>query len=156
VFVLFFVLLALGYTQTKDRRVSRGRVSILPVAMLALSCFGVVSAFGPGAAPLTAWIIGIGVAAALALLARWPQGVSFSAEANSYLVPGSWIPLLLMMLIFFTKYAVAVVVARKLAIAARPLFVPGVALCYGFFSGLFVGRAAVIWRSNGDGKELSK
>ena len=46
VFVLFFALLALGYFQSRSRTVSRRRVSILPVAMIVLSLYGVFSAFG--------------------------------------------------------------------------------------------------------------
>jgi lipopolysaccharide export LptBFGC system permease protein LptF len=50
VFFLFFVLLAVGYYQSKDRIVGRGKVAILPIIMIALSFYGVLSAFG--AAPL--------------------------------------------------------------------------------------------------------
>jgi len=49
VFVLLAALLAMGYAQSKDRTIGRGRVAILPVTMIGLSFYGVVSAFGIGA-----------------------------------------------------------------------------------------------------------
>jgi hypothetical protein len=147
VFVLFFVLLAAGYRQTKDRRVRHGVIVALPAVMLALSFYGVISGFGMDAAALGAWVIGIGLAVALGVISRWPRRAGASKGENAFFVPGSWVPLLLMMLIFFTKYAVAVIIARKLPIANRPLFIVCVALCYGLFSGFFLARAIVIWRS---------
>lgn len=156
VFGLFFVLLVTGYRQTKDRRMRRGVLAVLPAAMFALSFYGVASGLGMSTAALGAWIVGIGVAVALGVISRWPRRAAFSKNENAFFVPGSWMPLLLMMLIFFTKYAVAVSLARKLPIASRSLFMVCVPLCYGFFSGLFLARAIVIWHSNGSGKELSK
>ncbi|MGE5820140.1 MAG: DUF6622 family protein, partial [Deltaproteobacteria bacterium] len=49
--------------------------------------------------------------------------------------------------IFFTKYAVGVILARQLPVANEPVFVGSISLCYGFLSGIFLARALVIRRS---------
>ncbi len=147
VFVLFFALLTLGYSQSKDRSVSRVKVSILPVAMISLSFYGVLSAFGFVPIGLAFWALGVAIAVGLGTKLALPQGVAFSTETQSFLVPGSWLPLAFMMAIFFTKYAVGVILARWLPIASDSAFVGAVSLCYGLFSGVFLARAIVIWRS---------
>ena len=152
VFVLFFVLLAVGYFQSKDRTVGRGRVSLLPVAMTALSLFGVLSAFGTAPVGLVSWVGGVGVAGRIGVALAVPRGVSFSAESRSSFVPGSWLPLALMMAIFFTKYAVGVVLARQLPIAGELAFIGAVSFCFGSLSGLLLARAVVIWRAARHGR----
>jgi len=147
VFVLFFVLLAVGYCQSKDRVISRRNVTMLPVAMLGLSFYGVLSAFGITPFALTAWLAGVGIAVWLGLKTLNLRGVSFTTETRSFPVPGSWLPLCLMMAIFVTKYAVGVILARKLPIAGEQAFIGSISLMYGLFSGLFLARAAAIMRS---------
>ena len=147
VFVLFFVLLAAGYFQSKDRTISRNKVSILPLAMIALSFYGVISAFGTAPVGVSSWVLGVVVATWIGARLPTPRGVCFSIETQLFSVPGSWFPLALMMAIFFTKYAVGVILARQLPIANEPAFIGAIGLCYGFLSGLFLARALVIWRS---------
>jgi uncharacterized protein DUF6622 len=147
VFVLFFALVALGYSQSKDRTVRRGRVSILPVTMIALSFYGVLSAFGMVPVGLASWVLGVAVSVGLSVRLAAPQGVSFSAESQSFFVPGSWFPLAFMMAIFFTKYAVGVILARQLPVASEMAFVSSVSCCYGLLSGVFLARAIVIWQA---------
>lgn len=147
VFVLFFALLIMGYLQSKDRIISRGKVAILPVAMICLSFYGVLSAFGMGRpVGLVSWAAGIFLAGFLGRKFASPAGVVYSTTKRSYSVPGSWFPLFLMMAIFFIKYAVGVILARKLPIANEQIFIVPVSLCYGLISGLFLVRAFGIWR----------
>lgn len=147
VFVLFLVLLALGYSQSKARAVKRRHVAILPAAMIALSFYGVLSAFGVAPIALAAWLIGASVAVWLGIALAVPRGVTYSAEALSFSIPGSWLPLVLMMAIFFIKYAVGVILARQLPVAGTFEFTGLISLTYGFLSGLFLSRALVVWRS---------
>lgn len=147
VFGLFFVLLALGYFQSKGRTVSRSRVSILPVAMIVLSFYGVLSAFGMAAIGLVFWVLGVAIAVGICAKLSTPQGVTFFSETQSFFVPGSWLPLVFMMAIFFIKYSVGVILARRLPVASETAFVGSVSLCYGLLSGVFLARAIVIWRS---------
>jgi hypothetical protein len=141
VFGLFVVLLAAGCVMSKDRVISRRRISILPAAMVALSFYGVLSASGIAPAGLISWASGLGIAAAIGARLAPSAGVRFSTETHMFSVPGSWLPLASIMAIFFTKYAVAVVQARQLPIADDWVFIASISLCYGFLSGVFVGRS---------------
>lgn len=147
VFLLFFVLLALGYVQSKDRKVSRRNISILPIVMVGLSFYGVLSAFGLAPVAVVCWALGVAITVSLGVKLAGPRGVTWSMEAQVFSVPGSWLPLTLMMAIFFTKYAVGVAVARRLPVVGEPIFVSLVSLCYGLLSGVFLARAIVISQS---------
>lgn len=147
VFVLFFALLALGYFQSRDRLISRSKVTILPAAMLLLSFYGVLSAFGITPLALAAWLAGVAVAVWFGLKTARLSGASFTKETGLFAVPGSWLPLSLMMALFFTKYAVGIILARKLPIAGDLTFIGSVSLIYGLLSGVFFARAIVILRT---------
>jgi ABC-type amino acid transport system permease subunit len=59
VFVLFIVLLVMGYQQSKNRTASRLSVGILPMVFLILAFYGVVSAFGTDPVGLVLWALGV-------------------------------------------------------------------------------------------------
>jgi hypothetical protein len=147
VFVLFLVLLAAGYLQSKTRAVNRNVIALLPITMLALSFYGVLSAFGASPLSIIAWLIGVAAAVELGVKIGMPRGVSFAMETELFSVPGSWLPLILMMTIFLTKYTVNVMLARQLPMVTELLFVEIISFWYGLLSGLFLARGLVIWRA---------
>jgi hypothetical protein len=153
VFGLFLALVALGVAQTRPRQVARARLALLPLAMTTLALLGVWSSFADHAVALAAWtttMLGV-VGASLA----WapPRMAAYSPASKRYAVPGSWIPLALMMGIFFTKYAVAVVRAMQPAALDGTAAITAVCALYGLYSGLFLARALRIartaWRDGG-------
>ena len=81
------------------------------------------------------------VAILLNQLAKWPRKVAYTAATRSFLVEGSWLPLAVMMLIFFTRYAVTVTLAINPGLAASPWLATGVSAAYGLMSGAFLARA---------------
>ena len=114
--------------------------------MIILSFLGVLTAFGSTPLALSFWLAGVAMTAYLGLKFVSQNGVGFAAESRSISVPGSWIPLALMMAIFFIKYAVGVILARKLPITSEPTFIGSISLIYGFLSGVFLARAVAILR----------
>ncbi|MBV8635678.1 MAG: hypothetical protein JO002_14385 [Burkholderiaceae bacterium] len=144
VFALFIVLVALGLQQTRSRNVTLQRLLLLPLAMLALSFYGVWGTFN-GSTPAVAWWLGAALATALASR-RLPfaRGVAYLPEQRRFLIPGSWLPLALMMGIFFTKYGVGIMLAQHGDLRTMDSFVVVVSLVYGMWSGIFFGRAAQI------------
>jgi hypothetical protein len=113
---------------------------------LVLSFYGVLSAFGYTPFAHSSWLAGVAITAYLGLKSANQIGVSFATETQSFSVPGSWLPLALMMAIFFTKYAVGVILARKLPIAGELPFIGSISLIYGLLSGVFLARAVSILR----------
>ncbi|MCE8032768.1 hypothetical protein EKK97_06505 [Billgrantia tianxiuensis] len=146
VFLLFIVLLVMGYQQSRDRTASRRNITILPAVFLALALYGVVSAFGADPVGLALWALGVTLSVALHIKLAIPRGVCFSPEHQTFHLPGSWQPLVIMLAIFFSKYTVEVIRARQLPVADTVMFTATVSLLYGLFSGVFLGRALVMWR----------
>lgn len=147
VFVLFFVLLVMGYRQSRDRVIGRGKITVLPIAMISLSFLGVISAFGVWQPiSLVSWVVGVSISGLLSVRFPSPLGVSYSAKDLSFLVPGSWLPFYLMMAIFALKYTVGVILARQLPILHEESFIASVSLFYGLIGGIFLFRALCIMR----------
>ena len=140
VWALLAALLVLGFSQTRQRETGLPRVVILPVAMTALSVSGIVSAFGATPAVLGAWLAAALIVATLVLQRAVPAGTAYDAATRQFTLPGSWMPMLLILGIFLTKYAVGAATAMQPLLKLEPLFALGVTTLYGIFSGLFAGR----------------
>ena len=145
VWALLAALVALGVVQSKARSVTVSRAAVLPLVLLALSLWGVVSVFAQAEA-LIAWAAG--VAAAVMLNLQWggPRGARWLAGEQRLHVPGSWLPMALMLGIFCTKFAVGVSLAQQPGLKGTLGFAVAASLAYGLFSGVFLGRALVLWR----------
>lgn len=143
VFGLLLALIAFGVSQAVPRSVTRQRSMVLPLVLLALSFAGVVSAFG--LLPLPAWATGV-AAAVLLLRGRFDvSAVRFSAATQRFQVPGSWLPLGLMMAIFALKFGVGMSLALHPELRQSAVFVLAVSTAYGVFSGVFLARSMSLW-----------
>lgn len=144
-------LVALGASQLVARTASLTRVAVMPVAMTLFSVYGLVSAFGssgqvPGA--LAAWLAAAAIVATLtlALMPATPAGTRYLAASRSFHIPGSPLPLLLILGIFLTKYLVGIEMAMQPSLAHDATFDLEIAALYGVFNGLFIARSARLWR----------
>ena len=136
------VLLALGLVQARNRKVSGLLILLLPATMIPLSLYGVAASFGANLAALSAWAIGFGAALTLnGLVFFGPRGVRYDAVDGRFEVPGSWVPLVLMLTIFSTRFVFAVVKALNPSIVGAATFIGFVSGILGFCSGLFLSRA---------------
>ena len=140
-------LLALGATQLRDRTASLARVSMLPLGMTVFSAWGTVSALGTSgslAEVVAAWFGA--AAAAFALVAPGRANARFDPVQRTYAMPGSVVPMLLIVGIFLVKYFVGVELAMAPRLVQDTQYALTVAGLYGAFTGIFVGRAARLWR----------
>lgn len=152
VWVLFAALVGLGASQLRNRNASLGRTLFMPLGMAVFSAFGLASAFGSSAAtaaqPVGVWLA---VATAITALALWfqptpPAGTLYAASSRSFYLPGSAMPLALIVGIFLTKYFVGVELAMQPDLARDGTFAVQIAALYGLFNGLFAARALRLWR----------
>jgi len=146
VFGLFLALLALGSRQLFATQAGLRRLTILPLAMAGLSAYGLVSSFGGAPAAVAAWALAAAAMLALVLRRPLPEGVRFDRGALRFTLPGTPVPLMLMMGIFLTKYAAGVMLAMHPQLAHRPGFALGMSMLYGAFAGLFLGRSLRLWK----------
>ena len=138
---LLVALVVFGLSQVRDRAVTLTRMTILPLVLLALSFSGVVSTFAHATIAILAWAVGVATAVALGRRFLQVRGASWSPETGLVHVPGSWLPLALMVALFLIKYGVGVTLALNHAMAADSTFATACGLAYGSFSGLFAARA---------------
>lgn len=145
---LLAALALLGLSQLRARSVSLARVAVLPVAMTALSVWGTASAFGSPpqfTSVLLAWFAAMALAVAIAAPMAPPTGARYDAGSRTFALPGSWVPMLLILGIFLTKYVVGVELAMQPGLARDADYARVTGALYGLFSGTFIGRAARLW-----------
>jgi hypothetical protein len=143
VWVLLAVLVWVGTKQLQPQRVTLKRASTLPLVMVLLSMMGVLSAFSAQPLALLGWALGAGAVFAAVATRPAPAGTRFDALSQTFQVPGSAVPLTLMLSIFVTKYAVGIAMGMSPHLAENGGFALAVGLLYGSFSGAFAARG---WR----------
>jgi len=141
VYALFFVLLAFGLMQTRTRTVGKIPALLLPAGMIALSLGGINSSFGLTAIPLAAWGTAIAIATVVGYTFFRDKRIRCETTGGKFFIPGSWVPFVVMMAIFFTKYVYAVMHASNAEIISTPMFVGALSAVYGLLSGYFCARA---------------
>lgn len=146
---VWWVLAALtvaGFKQTMPRRRSVRSAAALPVLMAALSLYGVASVFIRQPLALAAWAAGVVVVLSLVSRVGAWSGIRWSAEDRNLIVPGSWLPLALMLGLFCVKFSVGVTMALHPNFAGDANIAGFVGFIYGAFSGAFLARALAVWR----------
>lgn len=146
VWLILAGLVALGLSQTRTRELSLSRVTVLPVVLLALSLAGAMNSFGVLPVALIAWMAGVSVALTLAKRAVAAPGARWSATSRSLHVPGSWLPLVLIVGSFLIKYVAGAGLAVHPSLASNAVFAGLCSLCFGAFSGLFLARSLSLRR----------
>jgi hypothetical protein len=140
-------LVVLGVMQMRERTQSAARDSTAPVAMTLFSLWAAVSAFGRSPVAAEAlWLWLLAAAATGSLFALAASTARYDADARAFHVKGSWVPLVLFLGVFLARYVVSVRLAIHPDLLADSSFVLPVATLYGAFSGIFLGRAAQLWR----------
>lgn len=145
VYGLFFLLVALGVSQSFPRMLTLRRSAILPLALVGLSLMGVVGSFSSQPLALLAWALGLSGAVA-ALHGRVDtSAVHFSPLTQRFQLPGSWVPLALMLGLFAAKFGVGATLANRPELQQSAPFAMLASATYGVFSGAFLGRAMALW-----------
>ncbi|TFW30009.1 DUF6622 family protein [Duganella callida] len=141
VWALLGFLLYRGYLASQDRETTMLKVALIPLVMLGLALSGMNTQGALGEGVWAVW--GIGAAASTALVWRFGRReISVNRAAGTVFQRGSYLPLLTMIAIFATKYTVAVVSAIQPELPHSLPFASAIALLYGVFNGLFLGRLA--------------
>ncbi|MEO7393166.1 MAG: DUF6622 family protein [Ramlibacter sp.] len=146
---LLAALTWLGLSQARNRTASLARVTFMPLTMTGLSLWGTFSAFGDSPMfgyVMLAWMFAATVMLAIVAPLSAPSGTVYDATSRSYAMPGSVIPMVLILGIFLTKYVVAVELAMQPSLARDGQYTLVVGALYGVFSGIFTGRAAGLLR----------
>ena len=146
VYALFIALVGFGLSQVRARSVSAGRLAIAPLAMAAWSLSSVIGAFGTVTAAAV-WAAGAAVTLGIGLALKRPEGVRYVAQERRFEIPGSWIPLALVLAIFAVRYVFAVAMGMDPSLRHSAAFIVVASLAYGLLGGLFPSRAVRFWKA---------
>ena len=148
VWAVFVLLLWLGFKQSLPSTPGIKRITLIPLAMLGLSLYGLVSVFGSTGTLLMAWVCPAALAALAAFITvHQPafQYTKYNFWTQRFELPGSWVPLVLMLVIFMTKYGVAITAVIRPDVLHNAVFSYSICALYGVCSGVFAGRALRLW-----------
>lgn len=143
---LLAALLALGMAQSRDRQVPPARLLILPIALLALGLSATAAGFVALPASAALWLLALAAGVALGLRRPPPAGTHWLPAEHRLHLPGSWLPMGLIVAIFSLRYGANVGMAINPALRNAPAVLLPLALLYGALSGTFLGRALGLFR----------
>lgn len=146
VWFLLVFLAWMGLRQTLTQTASLRRVTLMPMALVALSLYGTVTVFGDQPLALLVWAKAAATTAFLVLRRPVAEGTRFDLDSQTFTLPGTWAPLALMMTIFCTKYAVGITNSVNPALLHSTTVALVVSAIYGLSSGVLIGRALRLWR----------
>jgi len=139
VWALLVFLLYRGVKASQDRELGLRAMLVIPCVMLFLSVQGMFQHFGFAPIPFSIWALCLMITAGVA--AHFTSAGSFRIISPTHLwVRGSWLPLILMLLIFIVKYAENVAVAIQPALRTETAFVLICSAVFGVMNGLFFGK----------------
>ena len=145
VWAILATLIYLGSKQLKARVIKRYTVLIAPIAFLLLG----LMAAGRGPVGFATWALSlIGLAAVTFFVWQPTAGARYEVSGDRLHMPGSVVPMLLMLSIFLFNYVINVVLAINPGFRSELVWQVGPALILGALSGLFIGRAATLFRMN--------
>lgn len=132
-------LIALGLASMHEREMTLQRLLMLPLAMLALSLNDIANKFGFNTLSLSAWASGCLIAGLL--MARLGRvRITPTAARGRVLVRGSAAPLAIMLAVFFTKYAAAVMLSVRPQPGNSSVATIIICALFGVFNGVLAGR----------------
>jgi hypothetical protein len=141
VWAILAALVRLGLLQTRDRQLSPVRLVVLPLIFIALSLSGVLRVATGIPIAIGAWLGGFALVAIAWRRALAVPGARWSDDTQTVHVPGSWLPLVLIVGLFLLKYGVGVTLAIHPQQGADPVFNGVCEFIYGVFAAMFWFRA---------------
>lgn len=142
VFGLLLGLLGLGLMQARTRSVRKAPALLFPAGMIALSVAGIHWSFGFTALAVASWFVAAATATACGYAYLRDKNVLWQKNEGKFFIPGSWVPLAVMMTLFSLKYVHAVMKVIHPDSVAAPVFIGTLSAVYGLLSGYFSARAA--------------
>ena len=145
VWAILAALIYLGSKQLKARVVKRYSVLIAPVVFL----FVGLMAAGRGPVGLATWAVSLTSLAVVTFFVWQPTGgARYEPSGDRLHMPGSVVPMLLMLAIFLLNYVINVVLAINPSYRGELVWQVVPALILGALSGVFIGRAATLFCMN--------
>lgn len=140
VFGLLAGLVVLGLMQVRTRQVPIQAVFIMPVAMTMMSLIGTLMDLGFTVITMSCWLLGAVSLTLLLVKITSNSSVAYNHTTHKLTLQGSWIPLLVILAIFCTRYALGMSFGMNLAIVHESYFAPFMSFILGSLSGYFIAQ----------------
>jgi hypothetical protein len=149
VWALLAGLVALGWRQTRTRQVVPRQVLMLPAAMLGLGLWSLVPGLQTNPSVALLWLAALALGAAGGLRTPQVPGTAWLADEGHFRVPGSWVPMGFIVVIFMMRYALGAGTALHPEWRADLSVQGPLAGLFGALAGLSLGRALGLLRLAG-------
>ena len=147
VWVLLVVLLSRGFNALNSRTAPLSRLAIVPLIFAGWGIAHLISSPLAGWSDVIAWMTGslVGIAAGLFIATR----TRFIVDpiAKTVMVPGSALPLLLIIAIFASKFWLGFEMATVTDVSSLGMYMLISAAVSGVIAGVFGGRFITYWRA---------
>jgi hypothetical protein len=145
VWLLFGALLVLGVLQSRPRLVARWQVLALPLALLLLGLWSMAAGFASQPLAAVVWLASLILGGRLGLKLPRAAATRWLVAQQRLQLPGSWVPMLIIITIFLLRYVTGVAQAMHPEWRSQLSVQVPLAVAFGLLSGVFVGRAAGLW-----------
>jgi hypothetical protein len=145
VWVLLVTLLGLGWLQSRPRQVARWQLLALPLALLMLGLWSMSPGFVAQPLAAVVWLASLILGGRLGLKLPRASATRWLPDQQRVHLPGSWVPMLIIITIFLLRYVTGVAQAMHPDWRNQLTMQAPLAVAFGVLSGVFLGRAAGLW-----------
>ncbi|MDA8773508.1 hypothetical protein N9N03_00045 [Chlamydiia bacterium] len=144
VYAIFFYLVFLGVKSSHSSYVNISKLMIVPSVFSGFSLYNVALNAMP-LSEVVAWVLSICLGGFFGAWRVWYAGVRYDVKKQQVYLTGSWVPMVVFMLIFVSKYVFGFVKATNTELYNNSLFHLGYTTVSGLCVGQFVGVLVYCW-----------
>ena len=146
VWALFAFLLFIGIRGLKPTTAPFARLAVLPVVFLAWGLSGFATTYGLRPVGMAVWIAALAVGVGFGWLVARSIEIHADKERGLIRLPGNTLNLVLILIIFATKYTLGVLAGFRPSITGELLYMATDVGVSGLLTGMFAGRLFGLWR----------
>lgn len=146
VWLLLAFLLFIGIRALRPTTASFVRLAILPIVFLVWGLSGFATTYGYRPSGIAVWLVALLLGFVLGLFAAHSIEIRADKERGLIRLPGNALNLVLILIIFSTKYTLGVIAGIRPSITGEMLFMATDVGMSGWLTGLFAGRLFGLWR----------
>lgn len=143
VFLLLAYLIFIGLKARKTSTVSIYKLAILPAVFLIMSIESMISHFKIETLSVSTWMISIIIGSAIGILLVYKSKIKVDRNNKLLELPGSWMTLILILIIFVAKYYCGYALSQDPGSAINTNTEILVLALSGICTGTFVGRMII-------------
>ena len=140
VYLLLAYLIKVGIQASKTRTVELKKLFIIPTVFTLISIHTLLYSFAIDALTILTWFAAILTGMVLGWIQIYQYKLKIDKKNGLIQIPGTWSTLIIIMIIFITKYYFGYELAIDPALAQQSTFEMSALLISGICTGFFIGR----------------